>query len=50
MEMFQAAKAATSRTGSLEPMFLAGLIYLALNSVITVVFDKVVKRMNYYKV
>ena len=50
MEMFQAAKAATSRTGSLEPMFLAGLSYLALNSVITVVFDKVVKRMNYYKV
>ena len=50
MEMFQAAKAATSRIGSLEPMFLAGLIYLALNSVITVVFDKVVKRMNYYKV
>ena len=48
-EMYQAAKAATSRTGSLEPLFLAGLVYLLLNSVVTVVFDKLMKKFDYYR-
>lgn len=48
-EMYQAARAATSRTGSLEPLFLAGLVYLLLNSVVTVVFDRLIKRFDYYR-
>lgn len=48
-EMYQAAKAATSRTGSLEPMFLAGLVYLLLNALVTVVFDKLIKKFDYYR-
>ena len=48
-EMYQAAKAATSRTGSLEPLFLAGLVYLLLNAVVTFIFDRLIKRFDYYR-
>lgn len=48
-EMYQVAKAATSRTGSLEPLFIAGLLYLLLNSVVTFVFDRLIKKFNYYR-
>ena len=48
-EMYQAARAATSRTGSLEPLFLAGLVYLLLNAVVTLIFDRLIKRFDYYR-
>ena len=48
-EMYQAAKAATSRTGSLEPLFLAGLVYLLLNALVTLAFDRLVKKYDYYR-
>ena len=48
-EMYQAARAATSRTGSLEPLFLAGLVYLLLNGLVTLIFDRLIKRFDYYR-
>lgn len=48
-EMYQAARSATSRTGSLEPLFLAGLVYLLLNALITLVFDRLTKHFDYYR-
>ena len=43
------AKKATSATGSLLPLFLAGAFYLLMNTVVEVVFDRLNKRMDYYR-
>jgi len=47
-EMFQSAKNATSSSGSVEPLFIAGIFYLAMNAIVTVFFNFVVKRFDYY--
>ena len=48
-ELFRAAKNEASRTASVEPLFVAGLFYLAMNGVVTLVFSYLTKRMDYYK-
>lgn len=48
-ELFRAAKNEASRTASVEPLFVAGLLYLAMNGVVTLVFSYLTKRMDYYK-
>ena len=48
-DMYYYAKKATSATGSLLPLFLAGAFYLLMNTVVEVVFDRLNKRMNYYR-
>ncbi|MBE5799491.1 MAG: amino acid ABC transporter permease [Clostridiales bacterium] len=48
-ELFRAAKNEASRTASIEPLFVAGLFYLAMNGVVTLVFSYLTKRFDYYK-
>ena len=49
IDMFSAAKKATSTSGSLVPLFAAGLVYLLLNSLVTTVFNRLIKHFDYYK-
>lgn len=48
-ELFRAAKNEASRTASVEPLFVAGLFYLLMNGVVTLVFSGLTRRMDYYK-
>ena len=48
-ELFRAAKNESSRTASVEPLFVAGLFYLLMNGVVTIFFNYLTKRMSYYK-
>lgn len=47
-ELFRAAKNETSRTASVEPLFIAALFYLAMNAVITQAFAYAAKKLDYY--
>ncbi|MGN0779061.1 MAG: amino acid ABC transporter permease [Aristaeellaceae bacterium] len=47
-EMFLTAKNATSASGSVEPLFLAGAFYLLMNAVVTFLFGRLIKRFDYY--
>jgi len=47
-EIFLTAKNATSSSGSVEPLFIAGLFYLLMNAVVTVFFNFLTKRFSYY--
>ena len=40
VDLYRAAKNATSSSGSLEPLFIAGLVYLLLNAVVTSLFTR----------
>ena len=48
-EVFRAAKNEASRTASIEPLFIAGLFYLAMNAVIIEVFNYIMRKLDYYK-
>ncbi len=48
-ELFRAAKNEASRTASIEPLFVAGLFYLLMNGVVTLVFSHLTRRFAYYK-
>jgi polar amino acid transport system permease protein len=43
------ARNAASASGSLEPLFVAGLFYLVLNALLTAVFDWMGRKLDYYK-
>jgi polar amino acid transport system permease protein len=44
VDLYRAAKNATSSSGSLEPLFIAGLVYLLLNTVVTWCFSQLHRR------
>ena len=48
-ELFRAAKNEASRTASIEPLFVAGLFYLLMNGVVTLVFSRLTRHYEYYK-
>ena len=48
-ELFRAAKNESSRTASVEPLFVAGLFYLLMNGVVTLFFSYLNRRFAYYK-
>lgn len=48
-ELFRAAKNETSRTASVEPLFIAGLFYLAMNALISQVFALIERKLSYYR-
>lgn len=48
-ELFLTAKNATSMSGSIEPLFIAGAFYLIMNTLVTVFFDVVMKKLDYYR-
>jgi polar amino acid transport system permease protein len=47
-ELFRAAHNASAREFSTMPIFMAGLFYLVMNWVVTLVFARVEKRLSYY--
>ncbi|MBQ8653766.1 MAG: amino acid ABC transporter permease [Clostridia bacterium] len=47
-EMFLTAKNMTSSSGSVEPLFIAGVFYLLMNAVVTAFFNFLTNRFNYY--
>ncbi|NLX92410.1 MAG: amino acid ABC transporter permease [Clostridiales bacterium] len=49
MEIFRLAKSSTSTNSSILPMFVAGLFYLIMNSVVSKGFSSLGKRLDYYK-
>ena len=48
MELFHAARNAAAREFSTTPIFMAGLFYLFMNWVVTVVFSQCEKKLSYY--
>lgn len=48
-ELFLTAKNATSASGSVEPLFIAGLFYLAMNTLVTLFFNWLIRRFDYYQ-
>ncbi|MDR2504884.1 MAG: amino acid ABC transporter permease [Oscillospiraceae bacterium] len=49
-EMFRSATNEASRTGSIEPLIIAGVFYLIMNTIITWLFDVLIRKFDYYKV
>ncbi len=48
-ELFRAAQNSTSRLVSIEPIIAAGIIYLLLNSLVALVFNRFEKKLSYYR-
>ncbi len=48
-ELFALAKKQASGLTSVMPLFVAGIFYFVLNWVLTVLFDKIEKRLDYYR-
>lgn len=48
-DLLLASKTAANRDATLAPMFIAGLIYLALIALVTIISKKVEKKFDYYK-
>ncbi|MDD2533959.1 MAG: amino acid ABC transporter permease [Eubacteriales bacterium] len=48
-ELFRAAQNSTSRLVSIEPIIAAGIIYLVLNSLVAIVFNRFEKKLSYYR-
>lgn len=49
VELYRVARNAASAIGSLEPLFIAGAFYLALNSVFSWLFERANRYFGYYK-
>jgi polar amino acid transport system permease protein len=49
VEMYRVARNAANTVGSLEPLFIAGAIYLLLNSVLSWAFDRLNRHFGYYR-
>ncbi len=48
-DMYYYAKKATAASGSLLPLFIAGLFYLLMNTVVEVFFSRMNRRLDYYR-
>ena len=48
LELFHVARTASAREFSTTPLFVAGLFYLLMNWVVTVVFTRLEKKLSYY--
>jgi polar amino acid transport system permease protein len=48
-ELFRVAKNEATRVFSTTPLFIAGIFYLAMNWIVTKIFDKFEKKLSYYK-
>ncbi|MDD5076416.1 MAG: amino acid ABC transporter permease, partial [Sphaerochaetaceae bacterium] len=48
-ELFRAAQNVASREFSTLPIFIAGLFYFVMNWIVSKSFDKIEKRLAYYR-
>lgn len=49
VELYRIARNIASSSGSLEPLFAAGIFYLALNGLVTLFFNALSQKLDYYK-
>lgn len=49
VELLQISKTTASRLFSTVPLFIAGLFYLIMNALVVIVFNKLEKKLSYYK-
>lgn len=49
VELLQISKTTSSRLFSTTPLFIAGIFYLVMNAVVVLVFNKIEKKLSYYK-
>lgn len=49
VELLQISKTTSSRLFSTAPLFIAGIFYLAMNALVVFVFNKLEKKLSYYK-
>lgn len=49
VELYRVARNAASATGSLEPLFIAGVFYLAVNAVVSFLFNRANQYFCYYQ-
>lgn len=49
VELLQVSKTTSSRDFSTMPLFVAGIFYLLMNSLVAVAFNKLEKKLSYYK-
>ena len=49
MELFRVAQNTTSRTTSIVPIMVAGVFYLAMNSLVELAFSAGERKLAYYK-
>ncbi len=48
-ELFRAAQNISARRFSVVPLFVAGIFYLVMNWMVSVIFSKAEKKLDYYK-
>ncbi|MGL4987474.1 MAG: ABC transporter permease subunit, partial [Treponemataceae bacterium] len=48
-ELFRVAQNAASRQFSITPIIIAGVFYFIMNGVVTEIFTRIEKHLNYYK-
>lgn len=49
LEIFRLAQSSASTNANILPIFIAGLFYLIMNSVVSMGFATIEKKLNYYK-
>jgi polar amino acid transport system permease protein len=49
VELYRVARNAASTVGSLEPLFIAGAVYLLINAVVSFLFNRVNRNFSYYQ-
>ncbi|MDD3110338.1 MAG: amino acid ABC transporter permease [Eubacteriales bacterium] len=49
VELYRVARNAASTVGSLEPLFIAGAVYLLINAVVSFLFNRVNRYFSYYQ-
>lgn len=49
VELLQISKTTSSRLFSTMPLFVAGIFYFAMNGIVALIFNKIEKKLSYYK-
>ncbi len=49
VELLHVSKGEANRISSIIPLFVAGLFYLAMNAIVAFAFNKLEKKLSYYK-
>ena len=50
VELIQVSEEVSRMTGALWPLLYTGLFYLIFSGILTVLFEKIEKKLDYYKI
>ena len=50
VELIQVAEEVTRMTGALWPLLYSGLFYLIFSGLLTILFERIEKKLDYYKI